>query len=67
MLKEMEVGSEGQESYGPVSQEASSRGASPGSAGASQSQNQPSQEGDWDQSVMTSVVQVNLNLKSIFT
>ena len=64
-LEDMEVGSEGQESYGLVSQEA--RGASPGSAGASQSQNQPSQEGDWDQSVMTSVVQVNLNLKSIFT
>ena len=44
--EDMEVGSEGQESYGPVSQEASSRGASPGYAGDSQSQNQnqPSQE-----------------------
>ena len=40
----MEVGSEGQESYGPVSQEASSRGALPGSAGDSQSQIQSSQE-----------------------
>ena len=41
--EDMEVGSEGQESYGPVSQEA--WGTSPGSAGGdSQSQNQPSQE-----------------------
>ena len=42
--EDMEVGSEGQESYGPVSQEASSRGALPGSAGDSQSQIQSSQE-----------------------
>ena len=41
-LEDMEVGSEGQESYGLVSQEA--RGASPGSAGDSQSQIQSSQE-----------------------
>ena len=36
--EDMEVGSEGQESYGPVSQDANSRGVSPRSAGDSQSQ-----------------------------
>lgn len=42
IIQEMEVTSQDQEGYGPVSQSGSSRGNSPGSGGVSQSQ-----EAEW--------------------